>query len=98
MLSRAVKLSNGIVSKKVLASDEIVTDFTLESEKNTERLSGININTDITKKELSLMSGCDPCIDDCIVKKVEELNKDVLGALNGLIRFKEMVLEKVLAC
>lgn len=98
ILFRAVKLSNGIVSKKVLASGEIVTNFTFVSEKNTERLSGIKINSEITKQELRLKAGNECCIDNCIVKKVEELNKDALELLNGLIRFKETVLEKVLAC
>lgn len=98
LLFRAVKLSNGIVSKEALASGEIVTNFTLESEKNTKRLSGINIHTEITKQELCLKAGKDSCIDCCTFRKVEELNKDVLEALNGLIRFKEAVLEKVLSC
>lgn len=98
LLFRAVRLSDGIVSKKVLFSGEIVTNFTLESEKNTERLSGIKINQEITKQELRLKAGKNSCIDCCTFKKVEELNKDVLDALNGLIRFKEAVLEKVLSC
>ena len=49
LLSRAVTLSNGRMSGKVLNSGEIVTEFTLIAERQTEKLTGISINSNITK-------------------------------------------------
>lgn len=98
LLFRAVKLSNGVIREKVLDSGEIVTDFTLESEKNTERLSGIDLNTEITRQELNLKAKSGNCIDERILHEVEALNKEVLPFLEGLINFKENVLENVLSC
>lgn len=99
LLLRAVRLSDGTIGEKVLNSGEIATDFTLESEMNTERLSGIDINTEITRLERDLRPKRDNCVDECILPDViKELNKEVLGLLDGLIEFKEEILGNVLSC
>ena len=97
LLSRAVTLSNGIISEKVLNSGEIVTEFTLTAERQTEKLTGIHINRNITKRELNLSS----CNCHKIANKfgqVKNLNQTALRLLNGLITLKEEILYKVLNC
>lgn len=96
-LSQAVSLSNGVISEKVLNSGEIVTEFTAAAERQTEKFTGIRINSNITQRELRLRV-CD--FSDITGKfcQVKALNSAVLNQLNGLIALKEAVLGKVLSC
>lgn len=97
LLSRAITLSNGKVSGKVLDSGEIVTEFTLVAERQTEKLTGIPINSNITRRELNL-SSCN-CHDVTNrFGQVKALNRTALRLLNGLIALKEESLDKVLSC
>lgn len=97
LLSRAVNLSNGKVSEKVLDSGEIVTEFTLVAERQTEKLTGISINSNITRKELNLRSyGCHDITNRFC--QVKALNQTALRLLDGLIALKEEILDKVLNC
>lgn len=97
LLCEAVKLGNGIISRQVLCSQELVTEFTTLAEKQSACLTGISINNEITERELQLKSDCDPCGDNSERRgKVRELNQRALKLLNGLISFKETILKKVL--
>ncbi|MCL2671588.1 MAG: DUF2935 domain-containing protein [Clostridiales bacterium] len=98
LLCRAVRLSDGVVHENVLESGEILTDFTLESERNTEKLSGIDINTEITCLEMRLHADRDRPADERLRCDVGMLNKEILHFLDELIFFKETVLNNVRAC
>lgn len=97
LLSRAVTLSNGIISGNVLNSGEIVTEFTLTAERQTEKLTGIHINLNITERELNL-SSCKCREITNRFGQVKALNRMALRLLNGLIALKEEILNKVLSC
>lgn len=56
LLLEVVLLQNGIISQSVLESNELITPFTLESEKVSEFYTGVDINTEITKLESNLES------------------------------------------
>ena len=58
LLWETVEISDGVVSNEVLESGEIRTEFTLEAEKITSRLTGIPIEIQITQAEEKLRSGC----------------------------------------
>ncbi len=98
LLSDAVKLSNCVVSPEVLNSGEIVTNYTLDAEKKTEEFTGIKIDTNITCMELREIK-CDPCkkMPD-ISSNVSCLNDAAINLLDGLIDFKERILNDVLNC
>lgn len=99
LLSRAVTLSNGVVSCEVLNSGEIVTEFTALAEKQTEAFTGIAINQEITCRELNLNGGC--CqnnIGSEMHRQVRQINQRAIELLNGFIAFKELILENVLNC
>lgn len=97
ILCQAVELSDGIVRREVLASGEIVTDFTAMAEKQTQCLTGIPINGEITAKELRLKCGGRQCGSWTeLSRTVRRMNRRVLGLLDGLISFKESVLGSVL--
>ena len=97
LLNRAFSLSNGRISRKVLNSEEIVTEFTFTAERQTEKLTGIPINSNITQRELSLNKcNCNDTAD--IFCQVKALNRTALNLLNGLIALKEEIFGKVLSC
>lgn len=97
LLSRAVALSSGRISKNVLHSGEVVTEFTLEAERQTEKFTGIPINSNITQRELNLSRlNCNTLAD--VFCQVKSLNRTALRLLNGLIALKEDILDKVLNC
>ena len=101
LLCQAVTLSNGIVSREVLCSGELVTDFTALAEEQTERFTAIPINKAITSKELRLISGsgCRRCgFGSEKHAQVQRLNCKALKLLDGLIAFKENILKNVLCC
>lgn len=99
LLCQAVTLSNGVVSREVLQSGEVVTEFTAMAEKQTECFTGISIDKEITGKELRLTGGCCRCSNISVKRcQIQRLNQQALKLLDGLISFKEKILEKVLCC
>ena len=98
LLSSAVSMSNGMIRPNVLQSGEIITDFTLGTEQKTQNLTGININQNITVQESKLHSGSNPQVSSNLVRNVSQLNANAKRLLNGLISFKQRILEGVLSC
>lgn len=97
LLNQVVDLSDGNISEDILLSKEIVTDNTLLSESITSQLSGIDINQNITKKEINLKSG--PVIDNNeLLMNVQKINQRALLLIENLIYFKTDVLNNVLEC
>ncbi len=100
LLCETVALSNGVISSDVLNSGEVVTEFTVLAEKQTEYFTGITIDRKITNRELHLCGDCDYCGSNhsqkvCTVRK---LNEKAIRLLDGLICFKENILKNVLNC
>lgn len=98
LLCDVVEVSNGLVRPLVLDSGEIVTDCTYDAERLTEKLSGIDIDSDITQKELKLVSRRNVAITQNIIRRVRGINRTALKLLNGLIQLKEDILCNVLNC
>ena len=97
-LEMAVQLADGRISEDMLHFGEVVTDFTEIAECQTQRLSGIPIDMDITRAEEKLRGGMWDNFCRQTVMQVNNLNHRILSLLNGLIPFKEMALQKVLSC
>ena len=96
LLSDTVSLSSGIAGKEVLDSGEVVTEFTSLAEKQTERLTGIPINKEITGRTLRLKPRDRSCGNVTQLQgKVRRLNRTALKLLDGLIGFKETILRCV---
>lgn len=93
-----VKLADGIVSKSVLNSGEVVTEFTEKAECQTKNLTGIPIDTKITETEERLRAGNCGMVSRETVSQVRMLNQQMLRSLNGLISFKEEILREVTRC
>jgi len=97
ILDNAVTLANGNISREFLTNNEIVTNNTLEAEEKTSALSGITIDTNITKKELRLQSG-NINTNNELVNSINNLNKRTLPVIENLIQFKTNILNSVLTC
>lgn len=97
-LRETVRLADGIVSKSVLNSGEVVTEFTEKAECQTKNLTGIPIDTKITETEERLRAGNCGMVSRETVSQVRMLNQQMLRSLNGLISFKEEILREVTRC
>lgn len=95
LLLEVVRLSNGRVNSCILTSNELVTEFTISAEKATECLSGVPINTDISHMEMNLRSGASRHDNLELQHRVQQLNSHAIRLLDGLISFKENILQEV---
>lgn len=98
LLRRTVQMSNHMVSRHVLQSEELATRYTIDAERKTSELSGIPIDSRITRAELELRSGRDFTVTREMVQRVNRLNERALSLVNGLIEFKERLLREVKEC
>lgn len=101
LLSRTIALSNHIVRNRVLCSGEIFTEFTHRTERQTSRLTGTFLNHRLTDRQMSL-KGRD-CGDDFRVsqelrRQVGRLNRDALKLVEGLIDYKQRLLDCMHSC
>lgn len=98
LMRDAIALASGIAGKEVLGSGEVVTEFTVWAERQTECLTGIPIDKEITTRSLCLQPR--DCRRDlgAMQGKVRRLNRTALKLLSGLIGFKETILKRVLNC
>ena len=95
ILRDIVRLSNGKVNNHILTSGELVTDFTLPAERRTENLSGISIDSKISVEEKNLHPGCITEESREFSRNIQQINERSLQLLDGLIDFKENILEEV---
>ena len=95
ILDDVTTLANGNISSSFMESLEMVTSNTLDAENKTSKLSGIDIDTNITVKELNLKSGN---INLDLLDNISAINKRTLMMVSNLISFKEDVLNRVLSC
>lgn len=96
VLSGAVSLSNGVASREVLESGELITEFTALAEKQTECLTAIPINQEITARTCRLKCAERSCRSLTQLQgRVRRLNRTALNLLDGLISFKETILKCV---
>jgi len=95
LLTEAVNLANRNVSRAVLESGEIVTDKTIRAERKTQKFTGIHFDIALTARERRLKAGAG---DPALVKKVSRLNRRAIKLTRKLVKFKTLVLNKMLSC
>lgn len=100
LLVEAIRLSEGIISPEVASSGELITDLTLDSEKQAQYYTGIVVNSKITILEENLIkSGTSRRLAPSnIIGRITELNKRSIVATNKIILFKSSLLRDVLSC
>ena len=98
LLADAIEMADRIVSYEVLASEELVTDYTLAAEMKTQFLTGIPINTDLTRRELELRAEKKNRKFEDVIGAVAALNKKAKLAAEKATAFKRALLKSVLEC
>ena len=82
LLCDVTELAGGRIRPCVLNSGEIVTQFTIPAEQKTSLLTGIPIDSDISKKQLSLPSHAGSMERRELVAAVFSMNERALELLN----------------
>lgn len=101
LLSRAIALSDGMVRRRVLHSGETVTEFTSLAEQQTQQFTGICIDQTLTARTRRLRGigpQAEPDVCPGLLSQVRQLNRSGLKLLDGLIAFKERLINMVGSC
>lgn len=95
-LMDVVKISNGMINCPILNSQELVTEFTIPAEMQTECLSGISINSEISRMQQNLQNDSNNArMCRQMLQTVHRLNRRALCLIIGFIDFKEVILCEV---
>ena len=97
ILSRIVELANNNISQNFLNSGEMITNNTLEAEMKTSNLSGIEIDSNITRKQIELRSGRIN-VNERLINSISNINRRTLPLIRNLIDFKTNILNNVISC
>lgn len=95
LLRDVVALSDERVNRAVLESCEIVTEFTIPAEQRTQQLSGVAFDSSISQREQNLKPGFRERDFREVNRAVHGLNRRALQLVEGLIAFKEHIIEEV---
>jgi hypothetical protein len=98
LLAETIMLADGVISPEVLSSGELVTKFTFDAERATEFYSGIQLDTELTRMELSLDKNLNPVMSSLLVDQVSALNQKAITATIVLADYKSKLLQDILSC
>jgi hypothetical protein len=98
LLVETTCMSAGLTSPDVATSGELVTDLTLDAERETQFYTNIKIDPNITRMEAALANSSARPITTHTVRMVEDLNNRAIRAAQQIAGFKNNVLRNVLAC
>lgn len=100
LLYDVICCSQGVVGDTIFRSGEVITEFTLNAEKQTSMLTGSDIDKNITILERKLWNSSrrGKRADGNLTNAVSQINQRCLQLLAGLISFKELTLDNVLKC
>lgn len=89
-----LNISNNRIPKEALESGIFITKYTLEAELLTEKLFGIDINTNLSEIENNLEPGDIEATPD-IVNNITNINNRIITLANEFITFATNLYEKV---
>lgn len=95
LLQLAVGLSQVINLHNEMQSQDEVTPYTLEAEMQTQNLTGIHINQNITKQQLSNNHQTNEQMNQKLYLQVQEINKQASMLLKQYISYKENLIQHV---
>ena len=98
LLNEVVNISNGYIRPEVLSSGEIVTNYTLNTEMKTEKLTGVPINKNITLMEANMLATHNRNVETISEIDIKKINSHAIKLLDGLINFKQRILDGMLSC
>lgn len=95
LLREIVVISDGRVGNQILDSGEVVTQYTLQTENRTQQLSGVPIDSRITRHQQELRPEFQMRSNRNLVREIDRINQRALRLLDGLIDFKQDILDEV---
>ncbi|QGU94479.1 DUF2935 domain-containing protein [Clostridium bovifaecis] len=98
LLVETIRMSEGLISQEAISSGELVTDLTLDAERETQFYTNIEINLNITRMEAVLDMRSRSKINMNTVRMVEDLNNRAIMAAEQIAAFKSNVLQNMLSC
>jgi len=98
LLAETIMLADGVISPEVFSSGELVTKLTFDAERATEFYSGIQLDTELTRMELSLDKNLNTAISSLLVDQVAALNQKAITATTVLADYKSKLLQDILCC
>ena len=95
LLVKTVDLSKGVVQ----IDNDDVTDHTIEAESVVSELTGVPIDTNLTRTQLNLRNeNLNRIEDPTLLIDVRDLNNRAIRLTRNLIRYKSRLLDDVLKC
>lgn len=95
----ASKISKGFIPNQIIKDRYFITDYTLDCELLTEKLFGIDINTDLTVQQKNIV-GFDNIselkINEELINQVSDLNKDAIELTKDFIDFCKYLKQEML--
>lgn len=98
LLADVISLSNGVVSPSIIQSGEVITPYTLNAEITSSYLTGVQIQTSITRAQTNLVGGDLTTVSPALVQRTYIVNQRAISLISGLIQFKTIILTNVLEC
>ena len=98
LLMETISLANGAITKEAIESNEIVTPYTLKTEKLVESLTGVCIDQNITLAEIQLVSEPDFDFSPELEEYVFDLNNRAINLVVEIINLKEKIVTQFLNC
>lgn len=95
LINILMKYANGRVSKEAVDNQIFVTNYTLDTELLTEKLFGINIDTDITEKQTNLVPGFDNNPSKEMLDELNEVNRSALVLITNFINFCQNIISRM---
>ena len=98
LMLEILPLANECISKEVLDSAELITQYTLPAERFTSILTGASIKIEVTEKESELLYDkyCDH--SEWLESYLNNFNSRVFNIMEEVLMFKERILKGSLEC
>lgn len=88
LLAESIRLANSSVSDRSLQSGQYVTQYTEAAEQATQQLTGIEINSNLTRMEYDIKPSGPYSSAQQNVQEVSALNQYIVSQVNAFARFK----------
>lgn len=90
---KIIGLAKNRLPQEIISSDSFVTNYTLDCELLTEKLFGVDINTNLTTAAMNLMSGSEKSVNQELINEISEVNEDAIELTQNFIDFGKYLLQ-----
>lgn len=88
LLAESIRLANGSVSSESLQSGQYFTRYTEAAEQVTQQLTGIEINSNLTRMEYNIQLSGSSALSQQKAQEVSTLNQYIVGQVHAFAQFK----------